>query len=65
MATFAGTAAPLIVLPAGSTATFAADNPRTFGATLQSALLSELEVRLQPALGLIEAYNDEMKIRHD
>ena len=38
---------------------------RTFGTTLQSALLSELEVRLQPALGLIEAYNDEMKIRHD
>ena len=38
---------------------------RTFGATLQSALLSELDVRLQPALGLIEAFNDEMKNRHE
>jgi hypothetical protein len=38
---------------------------RTFGATLQSALLSELDVRLQPAMGLIEAYNDEMKNRHE
>jgi hypothetical protein len=27
-------------------------------------LLCELEVRLHPAMGLIDAYNDEMKNHH-
>jgi hypothetical protein len=35
-----------------------------FGKTLQAALLSELEVRLHPAMGLIDAYNEEMKNHH-
>ncbi len=35
-----------------------------FGKTLEAALLCELEVRLHPAMGLIDAYNDEMKNHH-
>ena len=36
-----------------------------FGKALETALMTELEVRLQPTLGLIEAYNDEMKNHHE
>ena len=35
-----------------------------FGKTLEAALLCELEVRLHPAMGLIDAYNEEMKNHH-
>jgi Protein of unknown function (DUF3348) len=35
-----------------------------FGHDLQTALLNELEVRLHPAAGLIEAYNEEKTSRH-
>ncbi len=37
----------------------------SFGKALQAALLAELEVRLQPSAGLIEAYNEEMKHHHE
>ena len=33
----------------------------TFNQEVQDALLAELEVRLQPALGLIEAFSNEVK----
>lgn len=36
-----------------------------FGHDLQTALSNELEVRLHPTAGLIEAYNEEKKSRHE
>lgn len=36
-----------------------------FGNALQATLLAELEVRLHPSMGLIEAYNEEMKNHHE
>ena len=36
-------------------------DPKSIGRTLQRALLAELEVRLQPVEGLIEAWDDDAK----